>query len=68
VSLQPHQQRVVDELAELDTRITKLAVFINESPIFGGLDVEEKGRLFRQTAHMHNYALVLRERIAAFSA
>jgi hypothetical protein len=68
VNLQPHQQRVVDELTELDTRITKLAVFINESPVYRALENAEKERLFKQIGHMTGYASVLRERIAAFDA
>jgi hypothetical protein len=45
VSLQPHQQRVVDEKTELDTKATALSQFIGHSPIFGTLAPSEQERL-----------------------
>lgn len=33
-TLQPHQQRVVDEKAELDKKETALSQFIGLSPVF----------------------------------
>ena len=62
----PHQQRVVDEKAELDDRAAKLRVFL-DTPIFAGLDVSEQHRLGRQLHVMQEYALTLGERIAAFA-
>lgn len=65
--MQPHQQRVVSEKAELDERIDKLTAFI-DTPIFAGLDVAEQERLVRQLHHMGMYTAVLAERIRAFAA
>ncbi len=64
--MQPHQQRVVDEKSELDTKIEALQKFIAGSPIFTGLPEEEKERLVRQESCMSEYSSILAERIAAF--
>jgi len=64
--IQPHQQRVIDERHELDTKIAALFVFINESPIFDKLDDAEQVRLKRQLDHMIAYSDILKERIGAF--
>ena len=65
-NLQPHQQRVIDEKAELDGRLGKLREFICSSPIFKQLPGPERGRLYRQQTAMEAYSDVLGERIAAF--
>lgn len=67
-TLQPHQQRVVDEKSELDAKLTKLADFIVSSPIFKALPGDEKQRLYRQHVAMRAYSTVLGERIKAFTA
>jgi hypothetical protein len=66
-TLPPHQQRVVDERDELDSKAAKLNSFF-ETPIFDGLDAAEQGRLRTQLVAMETYSDILRERIAAFSA
>jgi len=63
---QPHQQRVVDEKAELDERLAKLVAF-TKTPIFGGLDSAERDRLGQQAATMAMYSDILGDRIAAFA-
>ena len=63
--LQPHQQRVVDEKAELDQRREKLESFYSTS-IFQGLPASEQSRLLRQGVAMRTYSEILGERIAAF--
>ena len=63
--MQPHQQRVVDEKQELDTKLEKLQSFFT-NPIFDGLLDDEKARLKEQAHHMSEYSHVLGERIAAF--
>jgi phosphate uptake regulator len=63
--LQPHQQRVVDEKAELDDKLERLYKFFM-SAIFEALDEDEKIRLTRQASIMKDYSLILGERIAAF--
>lgn len=65
-TLQPHQQRVVDEKRELDGRIEKLNAFFRTSA-FHGLDDAEQRRLSRQAGIMMQYSNVLAERIAAFN-
>lgn len=64
--LQPHQQRVVDEKAELDTKATALSKFIGESPIFTTLDAAEQERLKEQCELMWQYSEILGARIAVF--
>lgn len=66
MELQPHQQRVVAERAELADRLTKLLAFFKTSN-FDGLDVSERIRLRLQAHHMGGYLDVLNERIAAFT-
>jgi hypothetical protein len=63
--MQPHQERVVTEKAELDSKIEKLDTFIHGS-IYAALDNDERIRLMRQFCHMKDYSNVLGERIAAF--
>jgi hypothetical protein len=66
MSLQPHQQRVVDEKTELDDKRAKLNGFFG-SVIFSGLPKDEQSRLGHQIEAMDQYSLILFERIAAFS-
>jgi len=65
-TMQPHQQRVIDEKAELDAKMDKLTAFI-DTPIFSSLPAQEQERLVRQLHYMGHYTAVLGERIAAFS-
>lgn len=65
MSLQPHQQRVVAEKADLDEKLAKLLAFF-QTPAFRGLSVDEQSRLHSQAAYMKGYSTVLGERIAAF--
>jgi hypothetical protein len=64
-TLQPHQQRVVDERAELDGKLAKLNTFI-DGATFSALDADEQDRLKQQAATMTMYSDILTERIAAF--
>lgn len=61
----PHQQRVVEEKAELDAKRDKLRVFINGDE-FKALDTDERGRLDQQFQVMAQYSIILGKRIAAF--
>ena len=63
--LQPHQQRVVDEKADLDEKLVKLLAF-HGTETFADLPEEEQDRLIRQSVAMTNYSAVLGERIVAF--
>ena len=65
--LQPHQERVVAEKAELDEKLTKLSAFIS-SPNFTAFvkDEAERGQLVCQEEVMKDYSAILAERIQAF--
>lgn len=66
-TLQPHQQRAVDEHAELLERLRKLRAFIaDEKRPYRNLPRDERRRLMRQEDIMTELAMVLAERIAAF--
>lgn len=64
--LMAHQQRVVEERAELQARITKLQTFFGTA-IYSCLDSAEQDRLQRQVGAMQDYSDILGERIAAFA-
>jgi len=64
--MQPHQQRVVDERDELDSKLEKLSHFMGGNPIYLDLPDDEKDRLHRQRGAMEEYSKVLWERIKAF--
>jgi hypothetical protein len=66
-TLAPHQQRVVDEKAELDKKFQALVDFFSTST-FASLEEAERLRLSRQSVSMNNYSGVLGERIAAFTS
>ena len=66
--MQPHQQRVMDEKAELDKKATALSEFIGNSPIFQTLDPAEQERLKEQNDVMWQYSEILGARIEAFPA
>jgi len=61
-----HQQRVLDEKQDLDTRIAKLGEFIKSNPLFTTVDPEEQARLRRQLDVMHELAAILADRIDHF--
>jgi hypothetical protein len=63
--MEPHQERVVTEKAELDEKIDKLDAF-RAGTIFPTLPTEEQDRLNQQLSHMRAYSGVLADRIAAF--
>lgn len=65
--LLPHQQRVVDEKAELDDKATKLSSFIGTNPMFESLDAAEQERMREQCEVMWQYSEILKARIAAFT-
>ena len=63
--MQPHEERVVTEKQELDTKIEKLISFIETSK-FNELNDENKELLKFQLESMENYSRVLGMRIALF--
>ncbi len=62
-----YQQRVIDEKAELDDKLSRLKPFF-ETPVFAGLPDDEKSRLSQQCHHMEQYSSILEQRISAFAA
>lgn len=65
--MQPHQQRVIEEKAELDERLSKLKAFAG-TETFASLSEAERARLNCQGLFMAGYSAVLGERIAAFGS
>lgn len=65
--MEPHQQRVVDEKIDLDTKIKALAQFIGSSPIFNSLCAEERSDLLAQLDIMDRYSGLLGKRIGRFT-
>ena len=63
--LQPHQQRVVTEKADLDERLGRLLAFF-QTQTFEALPEAERSRLRNQARFMDGYSAVLKERIVAF--
>lgn len=66
MSLLPHQERVVAERDQLNTRLTSLRAFI-ASDTFRQVERDERQRLMRQEAIMTEFAQVLTDRINAFT-
>lgn len=64
--LQPHQQRVIDEYAELTTRLGKLVTFI-KSDMAKSLPATEYILLVKQCCAMEMYEGILAERISGFT-
>jgi hypothetical protein len=63
--MEPYQDRVLNEKAELDAKLGKLQAFLNTST-FGSLDVDEQERLRKQAGIMQEYSAVLADRLAHF--
>lgn len=63
--LEPHQQRVMDEERDLQSKIVALGKFIG-GEIFAGLEQAEQHRLVVQLHVMQQYRAILRQRIEAF--
>lgn len=63
--MKPHEQRVIDEKAELDARLGNLIQFFS-SDTCHGLPFDERGRLHRQAEVMREYSSILGERINHF--
>lgn len=67
VDIPPHQQRVLDEKAELDSKLEKLSAFISSDKFTSIVsDAAERERLVCQEETMRDYSGILGERIAAF--
>jgi len=64
--MQPHQQRVVDEKVELDTKAKSLSNFIGLNHYFEAIEPAEQERMKVQNDIMWQYSEILGQRIAAF--
>jgi len=64
--LQPHEQRVIDEKDDLESKIKKLGPFILDNPIFKTLPEEEQKDLNNQYDIMNQYLYILQKRINQF--
>lgn len=64
--MQPYQQRVVDEKAELDIKITALNKFI-PTQNFSSLDSDNRTLLVAQLNAMLEYSDILTDRISLFN-
>jgi hypothetical protein len=62
----PHQQRVVDELTELQGKLDKLNEFVENNPIFQVLSADEQNLLIEQSHVMAQYVGILEDRISLF--
>ena len=73
MSLEPHQQRMVDEWRQLDERYEKLLNFIegnnlgSKRDVFATLPETEQKLIKRQLEAMYQYRYLLRERIIPFA-
>lgn len=66
--MQPHQQRVVDELKDLEDKIRKLTDFILSDKFTAIVpNQDERDRMIIQNAQMNAYANTLLERINNFN-
>jgi hypothetical protein len=63
--MEPYQDRVLNEKAELDSRLARLQAFLNR-PTFNELAIDEQERLRRQAAVMQEYSEILAARIEHF--
>ncbi|MGJ0638047.1 crAss001_48 related protein [Xenorhabdus bovienii] len=63
--MQPHQQRVIDELTELDEKIEKLSDFIGDA-IYKGLNETDRFLLAMQLSAMKAYSEILHKRVKRF--
>ena len=66
MELLPHQQRVVEEKAELDLKLEKLTIFLASDKL-KLIDDDEALRLIKQSNIMKRYSDVLDQRIKAFT-
>ena len=66
-NIPPHQERVINELKELELKITNLTSFITSSTIYTTLDVKEQTLLSNQKDKMIEYSNILKERILSFA-
>ena len=64
--MEPYQQRVVDEKADLDVKLDALTAFL-ESETRPSIHPKEHERMQAQANAMQEYSAILGRRIAAFT-
>lgn len=64
--IEQHQERVIKEHNELDEKIEKLHVFIEDSDVFKNLSTIDQRLLINQRCMMIIYRDILRQRISLF--
>jgi len=64
--MQPHEQRVIDEREELESKLAKLRIFLH-SKVFKTLADFDQSLLMTQANVMANYSEILRLRIERFA-
>ena len=65
-NMKDYKQRVIDEKAELDAKISRLDEFIIRSPLFRDLSEDAKADLRHQLSTMRPYSKSLGVRISKF--
>lgn len=63
----PYQQRVIDEKAELDKRLSALTEFINNNATYRNLERTDQYLLSQQQMHMLALSRILFDRISRFT-
>lgn len=66
MTLQPHQERVIQERDDLVEKLNKLYDFTHRNPLFNDLAREDADLLVEQAECMSRYADCLNKRIARF--
>lgn len=66
MNVKDYQQRVIDEVEELDEKIEKLDAFTGTDNFYSLPSVEQE-LLCKQLQHMRDYSSVLRKRINLFA-
>ena len=61
----PHQERVIAEQAELNTKLNSLSIFMAGNS-YNTLNSDERDLLRKQQRAMEEYSRILNQRIAAF--
>ena len=65
-NLLPHQQRVITERDELQTKLRALTVFLDSNVTYATLPKLEQDLLQKQEVVMRQYVTILNQRIASF--
>lgn len=67
INLKPHEERVVQEKADLDEKLVKLRAFLGDEQKFAAIPAEDQWLLRMQLDAMDQYSRTLGLRIARFT-